>query len=117
MPLYTDISLKEPVREIYDADVLLQRLELLLTTEPGDMIDNPTFGTPLRQFMYEPVSRVTAGLIRNSVRRSVEINLGDVFIIETIAVNQSSAGDGFTVDLGLYIREFDKRTQFIQTYN
>lgn len=120
MSTYTDISIKEPIRVIEDVEVILQRLEVLLTSEPGDFIDKPMYGTPLRQFLYENITTMTAGLIRLAVKRSIDTWMNDVFEglndPKNITVHETADGQGFQVQVSLTIKEFDKNIQLVKSY-
>lgn len=49
-----------------------QSLEIILSTEPGERIMRPNFGTGLREFVYEPNTATTHRLIEERIVRSIQ---------------------------------------------
>lgn len=53
-------------------DNIRQSLEIILSTEPGERIMRPAFGTGLREFLYEPNVAATHRLIEERIVRAVQ---------------------------------------------
>lgn len=52
-------------------DNIATALRIILSTEPGERVMLPAFGTGLRRYLYEPNVAVTHHLIEEAVRRAV----------------------------------------------
>ncbi|WP_110240084.1 GPW/gp25 family protein [Nocardioides gilvus] len=52
-------------------DNIATSLRIILSTEPGERVMLPAFGTGLRRYLYEPNVALTHHLIEEAVRRAV----------------------------------------------
>lgn len=82
-------------------DLLLQ----LLFTAPGERVNRPTFGTPLRQLVFEPNSPELAAATQQMVQSALQQWLGDVIKIEAVEVESRDER------LEVLVRYVDVRTQ------
>lgn len=57
---------------IYDANVIKADLMQLLLTNPGERVMMPSFGTPLRQFLFEQNNPATYDRIKNAITAAIE---------------------------------------------
>lgn len=115
--IYRDLSInlkKEGL--ITDEKVVLQRLKLLLTTEPGDLIDLPTFGTPLTAFLYEGMTEGNMELISMVVERSITDWLGEELRIDNIKVIPNFDTNEIAIELGLYLKKFDRAVGYTEIF-
>lgn len=73
-----DIYLRLPNDPNYNANYLevqeevsnfVQRIEMILTTVPGEVLGEPDFGVNLESFLWNPY--ITVGSIRNEINRQV----------------------------------------------
>jgi len=51
----------------YDLRAIKNSIINIMTTSPGEKILNPTFGIDLRDYLFEPVTEITSGLIANDI--------------------------------------------------
>lgn len=56
----------------YDINAIKNSLYNIFTTKPGQKILNPTFGSSLDQFLFQPITKVNANLLSNEIIRNVE---------------------------------------------
>ena len=54
----------------YDEDVR-QAIRIILSTEPGERVMRPTFGTGLRALVFEPINVTTMALARHRVEQAL----------------------------------------------
>ena len=100
-----------------DEQVVLQRLRLLLVTEPGDMFDIPKYGTPIKQFLYEGITKDTCGLVQVAVRHSVTIWMGMHLDVKDVRVVPEMHNGILRVELDLYLKEFGKNITVVEPYS
>ena len=80
-PTYTDLHLditgtpNNGIKDIQvDTDIraIKNSLSNLFTTMPGQKLLNPAYGLNLMQFLFDPISKVTANLIGQSILRGIK---------------------------------------------
>lgn len=77
-------------------------LKNLILTEPGERIGNPTFGTPLRQFIFEPYEEGEFEMrIENVITKAISTYLPYVSIDSIIFENNNDSKDKHLVNLEL----------------
>lgn len=102
---------------VRDSEQVIQKIRLLLTTEPGEFIDIPTFGTPIMQYLYEGITDNTKNLIRMSVTHAINTWLDGQVRIDSLEVESDIDGGVLSVVLGLFLLEFDKSVVVVESYN
>jgi hypothetical protein len=78
----------------------VQRIEMILTTNPGEVLGSPDFGVNLEAFLWNPY--ITVGAIRNSIMSQIrQYCQFDQVIPVSIEVTflQGSISDGILVDI------------------
>ena len=68
-------------------EVAKQNLKMLILTNPGERIMNPTFGSGIRRLLFEPNTLVTSELIRQNIFEQVGkflpyINIREILITD-----------------------------------
>lgn len=101
---------------VYDADVVRQNLERLLTTEKGSVIDNPEYGIELQRYLYDPMVAETDTFIEMEIERVVDLWMSDQVTLRSVNVNTQPDQHSITVSLVVYMIEFDKEMTFQVPY-
>ena len=77
---YRDINItfkKHPVTDDLvvskDASAIKQAIVNLLLTNKGERLMNPTYGSDIRSYLFEPMDYGTANQIKNNIRDTIEI--------------------------------------------
>jgi phage baseplate assembly protein W len=55
------------VQAIFDIESVKNSIANCFTTSPGQKILNPTFGIDLRRFLFEPINKYTAEVIKDDI--------------------------------------------------
>lgn len=77
-------------------------LKNLILTEPGERLSNPKFGTPLRQFIFEPYEEGDFEMrIENVITNAISTYLPYVTIESIIFENNNDVKDKHLVNLEL----------------
>ena len=76
---YRDINItfkKHPVTDDLvvskDASAIKQAIVNLLLTNKGERLMNPTYGSDIRSYLFEPMDFGTANQIKNNIRDTIE---------------------------------------------
>ena len=76
---YRDINItfkKHPVTDDLvvskDASAIKQAIVNLLLTNKGERVMNPTYGSDIRSYLFEPMDFGTANQIKNNIRDTIE---------------------------------------------
>ena len=76
---YKDINItfkKHPVTDDLvvskDASAIKQAIVNLLLTNKGERLMNPTYGSDIRSYLFEPMDFGTANQIKNNIRDTIE---------------------------------------------
>ncbi len=76
---YRDINItfkKHPVTDDLvvskDASAIKQAIVNLLLTNKGERLMNPTYGSDIRSYLFEPMDYGTANQIKNNIRDTIE---------------------------------------------
>jgi len=116
---YVDIprDLKKGARLLRDEEVVVQRVRTLLTTEPGDFMDTPAYGTPLMQYLYEGLTEDTESLIKMTINHSIRTWLDGQIRIDNIVVKVVNDAHYVSIELELFLIEFDKSVSIVESFN
>lgn len=116
---YIDIPLYfgKGATSIKDAEVVVQKVRLLLETEPGEFIDLPTFGTPIKQYLYEGITDSTANLLKMTISHSINTWMPGQVRIDNIEVVDNRDTGEIVVNLELFLTEFNKSVGVVESYN
>jgi len=66
-------------------------IEQLLFTAPGERVNRPSFGTALQQLVFAPNSPEVASATQFLVQGALQQYLGDLIVIEQVAVDSQDA--------------------------
>jgi uncharacterized protein len=66
-------------------------IEQVLFTLPGERVNRPTFGSGLLQLVFAPNSDVLAAVTQATVQGALQQWLGDLIVVEAIAVEHEDA--------------------------
>lgn len=84
-----------------DQQLIKNDLLQLLLTVPGERLNRPTFGTPLRAFVFEHNTSANLSSLRSSINESIKTFEPRV-IVEQLQITQQS--DSHTIRLFLIVR-------------
>jgi phage baseplate assembly protein W len=90
-PLRIDAASQQTARAPTYADHVVQMIEQVLLTTPGERVNQPQFGCGLRQLLFAPVSDALQATMRIQVTQALGQALGGVITVNDVAV---STGDG-----------------------
>jgi phage baseplate assembly protein W len=119
MAKYIDIpqNLASNPNLLKDEEVVVQKVRTLLVTEPGEFIDIPTYGTPLKQFLYEGIVENSETLVKMTITNSLLTWMSDDVTINTIEVNSNIDANEIVVKLDIYLKEYNKNVSVVETFN
>ena len=83
-------------------DHILQMIEQLLFTQPGERVNRPDFGTGLLQFIFAPNSPELAATIQFTMQAELQRFLGAVVDVQSLDVTASDST--LSVDLKYVVR-------------
>lgn len=93
-------------------DQIHQMIEQLLFTLPGERVNRPTFGTGLMQLVFAPNGDELAAATQFLVQGALQQWLGDVILVEGIAVESEDATLRVTVQYVVRRNQERQVTQF-----
>jgi len=73
-----------------DAHVL-QMIELVLFTNPGERVNRPDFGSGLQQLVFSPNSPELAATVQYTMQAALQRYLGDIIVVDTLTVTNVDA--------------------------
>lgn len=83
---------------LVDADAHVRdMIAQLLFTSPGERVNRPDFGTALRQLVFGPNSPEVALATQFLVQGALQQYLGDMIVVETVAVASEDATLSVTI--------------------
>src|SRR5881397_2831086 len=97
-----------------DDDHILQMIEQLLFTNPGERVNRPDFGSGLLQMVFAPNSPELASALQFTVQAALRRYLGDVIDLQQLTVTAEDAT--LTVTVSYVVRQTQEaRTEtFVQ---
>ena len=95
---------------------ILQSLNILLSTRPGERIMNPTFGCDLNQFMYEEISETLFSHMREVISDAV-IRYEARIDIENIDIEYDQGEKGaLYITIAYQIRQTNSRHNMVYPF-
>jgi phage baseplate assembly protein W len=85
-----------------DPDHILDMIEQLIFTDPGERVNRPDFGVGLRQLVFAPNSPELAATVQFTLQAALQRWLGDVIDIQSLEV--SATDSTLAVSLSYVIR-------------
>jgi len=85
------IDVRGRVAEAEPDEHVLQMIEQLLFTSPGERVNRPDFGSGLLQLVFAPNSDELAAALRFSMQAALQQWLGDVIEVRTLDVTADDA--------------------------
>ena len=67
-------------------DHIRDLIKMVLFTAPGERVNRPEFGCGLRRLVFAPLSETLAATTQHLVQASLMRWLGDLILVETVAV-------------------------------
>jgi phage baseplate assembly protein W len=83
-------------------DHIVQMIEQLIFTQPGERVNRPDFGTGLMQLLFAPNSPELAATIQFTLQAALQSYLGDVIDVQNLDVRASDST--LSVDLQYVVR-------------
>lgn len=81
---------------------LLQMIELLLLTNPGERVNRPDFGSGLQQLVFAPNSPELAATVQYTMQAALQRYLGD--LIALVSLNVTSEEATLRIDVAYTVR-------------
>ncbi len=78
-------------------DHIRDLIEQVLFTSPGERVNRPTFGSGLLRLVFEPNSDILAAATQISIQGALQQWLGDLILVEAVAVANQDARLEITV--------------------
>ncbi len=72
-----------------DAAHILQMIELVLFTNPGERVNRPDFGSGLQQLVFAPNSPELAATVQYTMQAALQRYLGDIIVLDTLAITST----------------------------
>ena len=85
-----------------DARHLLEMVEQLLFTNPGERVNQPDFGCGLMQLVFAPNSPELAAALQFTMQGAIQRWLGDLIQVQTLAVTSNDSQ--LNIDLQYVVR-------------
>ena len=102
---YKDINItfkKHPVTDDLvvskDASAIKQAIVNLLLTNKGERLMNPTYGSDIRSYLFEPMDYGTANQIKNNIRNTIEIFEPRIRVLQ-ISATPNFDDNGFDITM------------------
>lgn len=86
-----------------DNDHILQMIEQLIFTNPGERVNRPDFGSGLMQLIFAPNSPELAATVQFTLQAELQHWLGDVIDLQDLEVH--ALDSTLTVDLKYVVRK------------
>ena len=96
VPVTGDVSMS------YDDQSVIRSVRNLLLTRPFERKFNPTVGSQIDNLLFEPVTPLTANLIKDEVTRTIT-NWEPRVTIATLDITPYPDQNGYNISLFLYI--------------
>jgi phage baseplate assembly protein W len=90
-----------------DNEHILQMIEQLIFTNPGERVNRPDFGSGLMQLVFAPNSPELAATVQFTLQAALQHWLGDLIDIQSLDVQ--SVDSSLTVDLKYVIRQTNQQ--------
>jgi Bacteriophage baseplate protein W len=98
-----------------DPDHILQMIEQLIFTNPGERVNRPDFGSGLLQLIFAPNSPELAATVQFTLQAALQHWLGDVIDVQSLDVQ--AVDSALTVDLKYVIRQTNQQQTATLTRN
>ena len=106
---YKDINItfkKHPVTDDLvvskDASAIKQAIVNLLLTNKGERLMNPTYGSDIRSYLFEPMDYGTANQIKNNIRDTIETFEPRIRVLQ-ISATPNFDDNGFDITMSYSI--------------
>jgi uncharacterized protein len=86
-PLAIDASMKSWAEENDYRQHIIQLIQQVLLTNPGERINRPEFGCEIRRMLFNPNSVVGASLAQVAIFQALETWLGTLISVDHVQVN------------------------------
>lgn len=107
--LYSDIDLRfipqpgtKDIALSYDEQAVVRSIKNLLLTKPYERLFQPTLGSNIDNLLFEPVTPLTASLLRDEITRTIN-NFEPRATIASIDIVDYADQNGYKVSLFFYI--------------
>lgn len=107
--LYSDIDLRfipqpgtKDIALSYDEQAVIRSIKNLLLTKPYERLFQPTLGSNIDNLLFEPVTPLTASLLRDEITRTIN-NFEPRATIASIDIVDYVDQNGYKVSLFFYI--------------
>ena len=81
-----------------DASAIKQAIVNLLLTNKGERLMNPTYGSDIRSYLFEPMDYGTANQIKNNIRNTIEIFEPRIRVLQ-ISATPNFDDNGFDITM------------------
>lgn len=118
MAVYTDFDNKLMIRNdgnvnvVEDEECIAQSINNILSTISGERVRNP-IGSSLVQYLFQPITRITADQIRRTIAESIQ-RFEPRVSLTRVDINGDLDANRYNIVIDLRIRELDDRPMTIQ---
>ncbi len=98
-----------------DADHVEQLIEQLLFTMPGERVNRPDFGTPIRQLVFAPGGNEMATAAQFLIQGALQQWLGDLIQVQAVHVESTDSTLAVTIQYLIRRSQQPKVTRFSQS--
>lgn len=81
---------------------ILQMIEAVLFTNPGERVNRPDFGSGLQQLIFAPNSPELAATVQYTMQAALQRYLGDVIALDALTID--SVDDQLNVFVSYHVR-------------
>ncbi|NVB36418.1 GPW/gp25 family protein [Pseudenhygromyxa sp. WMMC2535] len=103
-PLQTDAGAQALRRESDYEAYVAQLIKQVLLTNPGERIQNPSFGAGVRRLVFSPIGAATVSLAQAMIYKALDDTLGDIIRVDEVVVESSASRLDISVVYTLYAR-------------
>lgn len=102
------------VQEVEDEDVVKQSIKTILSTIPGERVRQPQFGSPLYEYLFEPMTPMTIDEIRNAIETALQ-NFEDRIVLRDVDVVPNFDRNFYEISVRYYNNILGRRDIFNAT--
>lgn len=104
---------RKTLEVVSDEEDIKQSLEILLTTQLGERVMNPTYGAGMNPMIFEPLTTNVRTFMTEMVRRAI-VRYEPRIKLETIEMNDSGELEGrVLIEVTFTIKETNSRANFV----
>ena len=104
---------RKTLEVVSDEEDIKQSLEILLTTQLGERVMNPTYGAGMNPMIFEPLTSNLKTFMTEMVRRAI-VRFEPRIKLDTLEMNDSGELEGrILIEVNFTIKETNSRANFV----